>query len=280
MYLRLKKVYIEITNRCNLNCSFCAKSKLPKKDMSVLEFKHIIEEVKTITNNVYLHVKGEPLLHPHLQELLMICEVNKMRVNITTNATLLKKQSSLLSMFSCIKKINISLHCENNQKNYLHDVFTTCEMLKKGRTIVYRLWTMNDHTLDTKGLQIINAMQSYYSLSDIQKQETIQIQNYKISENIYVDKDNEFTWPSLQSEESSEGYCFALKTHLAILVNGDVVPCCLDGEGIVCLGNIHTQTIDCIMNSVRYQKLKLSFQKRKPCEELCQKCSFKLRLKK
>lgn len=248
--------------------------------MSVLEFEHIIHEIKSITNNVYLHVKGEPLLHPHLQELLTICELNKMRVNITTNATLLKKQEPILSTFSCVKKINISLHCENDEKNYLHDVFTTCEMLKKNLTIVYRLWTMADQRLDSKGLQIVNAIQSYYSLSDIQKQEVIQIQNYKISENIYVDKDNEFVWPSLQSKESSEGYCFALKTHLAILVNGDVVPCCLDGEGIVHLGNIHTQSIDCIMNSKRYQKLKKSFQDRKPCEELCQKCSFKLRLKK
>lgn len=100
--------------------------------------------------------------------------------------------------------------------------------------------------------------------------------NIKISSTIYVDKDNEFKWPQL-SNNNSCGYCHALKTHIAILSDGTVVPCCLDAEGIINLGNIYTTSLEEIINSKRYQTLKKSFQDRNPSEQLCKSCTFKLK---
>lgn len=278
--MKLNKVYIEITNRCNLSCSFCSQSKLKKQDIRVEAFEHIINEVKLVTHNIYLHVKGEPLFHPELQSILKVCEAHQMRVNITSNGTLIKQNFEMLHAFSCIKKINFSLHCEQYNPTYFEDIFECAETLKQGRTIIYRLWTMRAGKLDEKAHETIDAMVKFYKLANEKKEEIIHSDNIKIGDNIYVDKDNEFVWPSMENEDKREvGYCYALRTHLAILVNGDVVPCCLDGEGIIHLGNIHTQSLQDIIQSERYQKLKKSFQDRKPCEELCQRCGFKNKFK-
>lgn len=279
--MKFNKVYIEITNRCNLNCSFCKQSNNKKRGMSVKEFKHVISEVKKVTKNIYLHVKGEPLLHPHLDELLQICDDNEMRVNITTNGTLINHQKEIILKHDCVKKINFSLHSENEYPDYLMNIFNCVNELSKKMTIVYRLWTLNDHTLDEKSSYIVLAIQKYYQLNEEKVELIHRRQNAKVTDQIYVDKDNEFVWPSLKNEILNEdGYCYALKTHVAILVNGTVVPCCLDGEGIIQLGNIYEQSIETINESERFTRLKKSFQDRKPCEQLCKRCGFKIRLKK
>ncbi len=277
--MKLKKVYIEITNHCNLTCSFCSASTKKKEEMRVAMFEDIIKQVKKYTNNVYLHVKGEPLLHTKLPQLLQVCEEQKMRVNITTNGTLLKKTYETLQMFSCIKKINVSLHCEQDNPNYFADVFACADTLSKTMTIVYRLWTLQNHQLDAYSQNILELLVKRYQLEKEQAQALLDENNVKVSNGIYVDKDNEFEWPSLASPILQEdGYCYALKTHIAILVDGSVVPCCLDSEGSILLGNIKTQSLDSIMQSERVLRLKKSFQDRKPCEMLCKKCSFKQRL--
>lgn len=278
--MKLKKIYIEITNRCNLQCSFCSESNKKKQEMAVNDFAHIIKQVKPYTNNVYLHVKGEPLLHSELSELLTICEANEMRVNITSNATLLKHVYQDLMRFSCIKKMNLSLHCEQTIPNYFNDVFACANHLSKQMHVIYRLWTLQDKQLDATSLTIVDKLVAAYDLDEQQKQVLLEENNVKIASQIYVDKDNEFQWPSESDEiQDSNGYCFALKTHMAILVDGSVVPCCLDGEGRITLGNIFKQEFSDILQSERLLKLKKSFQDRKPCEILCQKCSFKQRLK-
>ena len=112
MSKRFSKIYVEITNNCNLNCSFCSKDNLPKKEMSVDEFRIVIDKIKDYTDNIYLHVKGEPLLHSHLDEILTICDNIGINVRITTNGTLLSKKKDILLKHN-IKQINVSLHSEN-----------------------------------------------------------------------------------------------------------------------------------------------------------------------
>lgn len=278
--MQFNKIYIEITNRCNLKCSFCSQSNRDKKDMSVEEFQHILNEVSNFTNSIYLHVKGEPLLHPYLDDILTLCDRKQLRVNITTNGTLIKTYFTILLAHSCIKKINFSLHCENDLPHYFTDIFSCGDELSKQMTIVYRLWTLKNHQLDQISLQIVNRIVSYYQLDERTQKSLYVNNNVKVASNIYVDKDNEFIWPSLKNEKQKEtGFCYALKTHLAILANGDVVPCCLDGEGIIKLGNLHTQELCEILVSERCTQLKKSFQDRKPCESLCQKCGFDQRMK-
>jgi len=271
---KYKKIYIEITNICNLNCSFCSKTKKEKKNMTKEEFIHILKQIKDYTDYIYLHVKGEPLLHPQVIEFIKEAEKYHLKVNLTTNGTLFERYAKELGKCNNLNKINFSLHSENAKENYLEDIFDNCKYLSPKTTIIYRLWTLKNQELDKKSTKIVERIKEYYNLSQETVEKIKKEKNIRINSQIYVDKDNEFEWPSINSHKSC-GYCHALKTHIAILVDGTVVPCCLDAEGIIHLGNIYHEKLEDIIKSKRAMNLQQSFQDRKPIEELCRSCTFK-----
>lgn len=276
---KYKKIYIEITNNCNLNCSFCSKITRKKKYMSLEEYKKILNKIKDYTNYIYLHVKGEPLLHPKVIEMIKLAEQYNLKVNLTTNGVLFNKYAKELGKCNNLNKINFSLHSENNKDNYLENIFNNIKYLSTKTTVIYRLWTLKDNKLDKKSTEIVDKIKDYYNLSTETVERIKREKNIKIKSTIYVDKDNEFEWPTINSHKSC-GFCYALKTHIAILVDGTVVPCCLDSDGIINLGNIFDKSLEDIINSDRYKSLKESFQKRQPLELLCQSCTFKEKLNK
>ena len=271
---RYKKVYIEITNCCNLHCSFCSPVTKPKKFMTQDEFEHILKEVSKVTKVIYLHVKGEPLLHPKIIDFIKLAEKYNLTVNLTTNGILFPKLVDNLKDCKALHKINFSLHCEQNIPSYEENIFKNVEKLSPNTVVIYRLWTLKDNKLDEKSTKIVEKLKKYYKLSTETVEKLKKEKNIKISSTIYVDKDNEFNWPKLTNNKSC-GYCYALKTQTAILSDGTVVPCCLDSDGIINLGNIYQESIEEIEKKERYQKLKKSFQDRKPSELLCQSCTFK-----
>ena len=273
---KYKKVYIEITNSCNLNCSFCSPVKKEKRFMTEEEFEHVLEEVSKVTKVIYLHVKGEPLLHPKIIDFLKLAEKYNLKVNLTTNGTLFPKLIEKLKDCKALHKINFSLHCEQNISNYEEEIFKNVQKLSPDTVIIYRLWTLQNNKLDEKSTKIVEKLEKYYELSPETVDKLKTENNVKISSTIYVDKDNEFKWPEITNHKSC-GYCHALKTQIAILADGTVVPCCLDSNGIINLGNIYKESIEEIQNKERYKKLKKSFQARKPEEKLCQSCTFKER---
>lgn len=273
---KYKKVYIEITNNCNLNCSFCSPMKKEKRFMTLEEFDHILKEVSKVTKVIYLHVKGEPLLHPQIIDFLKLTEKYNLNVNITTNGILFPKLVEKLKGCKTLHKINFSLHCEQNIKDYEEKIFESVEKLSPDTVVIYRLWTLTGNKLDEKSNKTVEKLEKYYELSPITVEKLKKEKNVKISSTIYVDKDNEFEWPTINNHKSC-GYCHALKTQIAILVDGTVIPCCLDSDGIINLGNIYNETLEAIQSKERYKKLKKSFQDRKPSEKLCQSCTFKER---
>lgn len=275
---KFKKIYIEITNTCNLNCSFCSKIEKPKRMMTIEEFDHILTEIKPYTDNIYLHVKGEPLLHPNLIDFLHIAENHNIKVNLTTNGVLFPKRVEELAKCNSLQKINFSLHSENNIPNYLENIFKSVEKLND-KTIIYRLWTLQDGKFDEKSTKTVEKIIDYYKLSPETVEKIYSENNVKITSTIYVDKDNEFEWPDDKKEECNEGFCMALKTQIAILVDGTVVPCCLDSNGKIPLGNIYNESFESIINSKKFKSLKKSFQDRKPIEKLCLNCTYKNRFK-
>ena len=273
---KYKKIYIEITNNCNLHCSFCSEVTRPRQYMSLEEFEIILKKIKDYTDIIYLHIKGEPLLHPNIIEFLKLAEKYNLKVNLTTNGTLFPNLSKELSNCKSLNKINFSLHSENSIPNYCEKIFESVENLSKNIIVIYRLWTLKNNELDEKSTIIVEKLKEHYKLSKEIVEKLKTTNNIKINPQIYVDKDNEFIWPSINNHKSC-GYCHALKTHIGILVDGTVVPCCLDSDGIINLGNIFTNTLEEIINSPKYQKLKKSFQDRNPSEELCKSCTFKER---
>lgn len=282
---RFKKIYVEITNSCNLKCSFCPEGKRAKEFMTVEKFEHIIREVKEYTNLVALHVKGEPLLHPELKEILEICNKNNILVNITTNATLLEKNKDIIIESNAVRQLNLSLHSitknENtksyNFENYINSVLKVSkEILEKTNIIIsYRLWNLENIEENSENYYILNALGTAFSvdsLNEIAKKEKF----VKLAENAFLNQDLEFIWPSLENEIISEdGTCWGLRNQVAILANGDVVPCCLDGEGCINLGNIFEKSFEEILNSEYAKEFIKAFEENRVIHNLCKKCGFR-----
>lgn len=278
---RFRKVYIEITNICNLNCSFCPMTNRAKAFMSVEEFEKIAIQVSKYSNYVYLHVKGEPLIHPHLDSILKICSKYDLKVNISTNGILLLEKLGVL-MNNNVRQINISLHSfkENNMllSGYMKNVILSSNKLaNKGCNIRYKLWNMQGDNENNENVDIIEILEKEYNLK---------IENIKcgvdtlLANNIYLSFESLFEWPDINKTNINDnGTCHGLKEQLAILVNGDVVPCCLDHEANILLGNILKKDLEDILKSNKVEKIIEGFKNNKCIEKLCKKCNYKYRLK-
>ncbi len=280
----MKKIYIEITNNCNLQCSFCKNTDRAKQYMTTNQFEEIIKKVKDYTKIVCLHVKGEPLLHPELDNLLAILEKYNMKANITTNGIMLNKLTDVLVNSKSVRQINISLHCciENptiDVSKYMENILNVVSILENSNIIIsLRLWNLKTIKENTKNFEIIKAIEEKYKITNL-SESLMNNQWLKLKENLYINQDIEFVWPNLNNEIINQnGRCLAIKEQLAILVNGDVVPCCIDSEGNIVLGNIYNQTISEILKSDKAQKMLLGFQNNELCEELCKRCGFLKRL--
>ena len=276
-----KKVYIEITNLCNLNCKFCPPTKRLKGFMTVGNFERIIKQIYKKTNLVCLHVKGEPLLHPDLLEILKVLEKYDLKTNITTNGVLLKEKLEILKQSKSVRQINISLHSftENKMINeeYFDNIFKSVRELPNV-IVSYRLWNLTDISKSDKNKDIITKLEQNYHIYNLKaKMETTK--SIKVNDNIYINQDTEFTWPNINGPVIIEkGRCLALKEQIAILVDGTVVPCCLDNDGDIPLGNIFERDLDAILNSPKTKEIKDNFQNKIITCRLCKSCGFLKRL--
>ena len=259
-----KKVYLEITNNCNLDCSFCIKNNRDKKFITIEEYKKVLEKLKNYTKYLYFHVSGEPLLHHYINDLINLAK-NKFNINITTNGYLIKRIKDNHN----IRQINISLHSFSNKynislENYMSNIFEVIDNLKEDTYFSLRFWVNNEY--NTKIIEMINN--KYHTNLKLET-------GFKIANNVFVSVNKEFIWPDLENDYySEEGTCYALRDHIGILVNGDVIPCCLDANGIIKLGNIYLDNLKDIINSDRYNNMINGFKNNKKCEELCKKCNF------
>lgn len=280
-----RKIYIEIINICNLKCSFCPEGKREKSYMSIENFKEVINKIKGYTKLIALHIKGESLLHPNLKEILEICEDEGIQVNITTNGTLLKDKVDILALYNSVRQINISLHSininENNEKyntyTYVKDVLDSVKKIKEKSDIIisYRFWNLEKIEENDENIDILRLLEDEYNKKNlIQK-----LKNQKFEEldkNIFINQDIKFEWPNLENEVISEkGTCMGLKNQIGILVNGDVVPCCLDQNGDIKLGNIFSQDLEEILKSDLAQKILKGFNENKIIHKLCKRCGFR-----
>lgn len=264
MKKRFKKIYIEITNICNLSCDFCMEDNRKKEYMTIANFEYILEQIKEYTDYIYLHVKGEPLIHPQINECIDIAHEKGLYINLTTNGT---KIDNLKSKH--VRQINYSMQSTNDVEQIRETITKMRKHIENTATYLsLRLWTSKIK----ENTNVINMLKEEFS-------EDIVIKDKKaIDKNVFISVEDEFTWPSLDTKhENSKGSCYGMTDHIAILVDGTVVPCCLDCKGIINLGNIFVDSIEDIISSQRAQDIFNGHKHKKMVEELCKKCEFKNR---
>jgi MoaA/NifB/PqqE/SkfB family radical SAM enzyme len=290
---RFSKVNIEISNICNLQCSFCPEVVRTKGMMDPSLFAKIVEEVGPITDQVCLHLMGDPLVHPALDSFIETCARFETPIFLVTNGVLLRERQAELLLHPIIRQVNFSLHSfpdnfpERDPAPYLEKIFAFTERAIRERPdlyVNYRLWNLDAPDGDPNGtgarnrklLELVNARFAREGGAVSPSEIDVRMQkSYPIQGRLYLHFDTEFVWPSLDLPVLGEsGRCHGLSSHFGVLVDGTVVPCCLDKEGNIPLGNARDERIMDVLESPRAMKILRGFRDRKLTEDLCRRCNY------
>lgn len=277
-YKKYSRVYVEITNICNRNCSFCPGTTREKRRMTVEEFEIVAKALVGITDYIYFHVMGEPLTHPDLTEMIKLATSLGFKCAVTTNGTLIDKRADEL-ISSGIYKVNLSVHSfeAGDNASHIDYIDSLCRFAEKASgadvLTVLRLWNkghdggMNDKTLDL----IKSRLQGEWKWGT---------RGARIRHKLHLEYGDRFDWPDMNADFIGDSvFCYGLRDHFGILCDGSVIPCCLDREGDITLGNIFNTPICDILSSDRAQSILHGFDRRRAVEELCKRCGYATRFK-
>lgn len=267
------RAYVEITNICNMRCSFCHGHSRKMGQLTREEFAHILRQLQGQTAYVYYHLMGEPLTHPNLPEFLRMAKEQGFKSVITTNGTLLHKVLPGL-LEAGLHKLSISLHSfeqedEETFRTYLSRVANAAiAAADAGTVVVLRLWNKGfDEGRNALALEFLQA-----AIPGQWKENT---RGFRIREKFYLEWGDRFQWPDKDAPVQGEKVrCYGMVDHFGILCDGTVVPCCLDSDGIIALGNVFQEDLASILNSPRAQAITAGWQRRTPSEDLCRRCGY------
>ena len=270
----ISRCYLEITNVCNLDCLFCPKTERKGRTISVEEFDLLTDRLAGRIKFLYFHLMGEPLMHRHLPEFVRMAKAKGFIPVLTTNGTLLDRAGDAL-LEALPHKVQISLHShEGNGKEapeeYMRQVMTFAQKAAQlGVIVVLRLWNQGGYDKDNE--RLLNLASEY-----VPRPWTERYDGWKMADNIYLEYDHIFEWPDEEREaiETEEVFCYALRNQIGVLVDGTVVPCCLDHNGNIALGNLFTQSLHEILSSPRAKSLYDGFTHHIATEPLCQRCGY------
>lgn len=278
--MHFKKAYYEITNVCNASCSFCPKTERAQHFVTDDEFLLVLEKLKGKIDYLYFHLMGEPLIHPHIAYFAEKARLFGFKVMITTNGILAGARGISLISEGNVNKISISLHSYEANSfgsplcQYLDDCISLAEKCAEvGTVCALRLW--NKGHLDELNCEIIKALKKHFT-DEWLEQRT----GYKLKEYVFLEFGEHFEWPDANSNSAScELFCHGLRNQIGILSDGTVVPCCLDSEGRISLGNIYGQTLEELLSSERAKAIYDGFSAHRPVEALCKSCGYAKRFK-
>lgn len=272
----IARCYLEITNICNLDCVFCAKTKRKKAMLSSEEFDQLTDKLRGKIQFLYFHLMGETFLHPQLPQFISLARQKGFTPVLTTNGTQLKQAKEIIQAKPY--KIQISLHAHEGNpdrsdiclENYVEEVIHfSKEAAANGIIVILRLWNQGGY--DSKNGEIEQVIAKH-----LPQAWTARHDGWKLSHHIYLEYDHIFQWPDSQQEKLPDTpmFCYALRNQVGVLVDGSVVPCCLDHEGDILLGNLFKQDLEEILDSPRARAIYEGFSQQRAVEDLCQRCGY------
>lgn len=289
---KFRKVHIEITNICNLKCTFCPPKTKPNGIMSLEDFDNINKQLKPFTKELAYHIVGDPLVLKNLNEYLDISLKHDLKVNITTTANKISTKDYDALMNKTIKQINFSINSYNANSHkksldeYLNPILDFVKYAQKNLHeyfINFRIWNLDEsksaRDFNTQVFKKVNeCFNTDINIDDVYNQRP---KNIRIAKKLFFNFDEYFNWPSLENDfVSDKGFCYGLDSHFGILTSGDVVPCCLDQNACINLGNTNDSQLSDILNSNRVKTIQTGFREGRIVEELCQKCEYRTRFDK
>ena len=284
--MKFYRIYIEITNVCGLKCSFCPTSREVPKIMPLDRFDSIIKQASKYTKEIACHIMGDPLTLNNLKEYIDIIERYNLKAILTTSGYFINKQPLDTLLHNGVKQINISLNSYNKNdssitmEQYLRAIITLCrEKLKADANLFInlRLWNLDEDMSEKEfNIELFRELSKEfkieYTIDEVYKNRP---KNIRLDNKILLHFDNYFEWPSLDNPIYGDGKCLGLKSHIGILVDGRVIPCCLDSRGEITLGDLNSDSLDNILKADRAISIINGFKSGIAVEELCQRCSYK-----
>lgn len=269
----ITRCYLEITNVCNLDCVFCPKTRRTKHKLTMGEFETLTDKLRGHVRFLYFHLMGEPFLHPHLSQFIYVAKEKGFVPVLTTNGTLLSDAEDVIAAHP--HKIQISLHShEGNGKEspetYIEEVMNfALKASNQGIIIILRLW--NEGGYDSANEQILQLIARFLPHPWTKRND-----GWKLTDNLYIEFDKMFEWPDESRDFYTDNniFCYALRNQIGVLVDGSVVPCCLDHEGDMALGNLFEQSFEEILSSTRACSIYDGFTNHKAVESMCQRCGY------
>jgi len=277
------KIYLEITNVCNLACPFCPPTSRAAEFMPRERFLRILDGLEGQGRLLHFHLKGEPLLHPLLGDFLALAADRGFKVSLTTNGTRLEAASAVLLGAGGISKLSVSLHSHSGSgdvEGYWRGVsaFLDRHRERPAFPVSLRLWNRDPGGLPPETARLWELVLERYPLAgaweDVAKRGT----SLRLDDKVYLNQADRFDWPDAALPElEARGYCHGLRNQVGILVDGTVVPCCLDSEGAMALGNILEAGLGEITGSPRARAIRDGFSRGELVEHLCRTCGYRRR---
>ena len=272
----LDKIYLEITNICNLDCSFCHKTARAKRRMSEEEFELLLGKIEGRARYLFFHLMGEPTLHPALPHFIERAKDKGFLPAVTTNGSLLAKTGASL-LDALPYKISMSLHAPEANPTFADEGYLDAcigfakEAAKRGCIVALRLWNLGS---GADNAPILDALHVAFEgeWRDIRGGAS-----QRLSERIFLEWGERFDWPDPalpESDPDADLFCYGLRDQIGILADGTVVPCCLDADANLALGNLFSSELDEILSSPRAKSIYDGFTRRRASESLCRKCGY------
>jgi radical SAM protein with 4Fe4S-binding SPASM domain len=253
-------------------------------------FESIVAQSVRYTKEIYCHVVGDPMTLSNLSRYLDIIDRYSMRATLTTSGYYIDRHRYSTLLHPAVKQINISINSYNKNDNrltleeYLKPMISLCQkkiVEQKEIFINFRLWNFDEVMSERDFNQkIFSYLSKQFSVDlDIETIDRDRPKSIRLDYKILLHFDNYFEWPSLNNPLYGDGTCQGLSSHIAILSDGRVVPCCLDCDAVIELGDLNIESLDDILKSRRSVTIIDNFKDGVAIEELCQHCSYKERFK-
>ncbi|HAH05934.1 MAG TPA: radical SAM protein [Elusimicrobia bacterium] len=275
---RFRKFFVEITNECGRSCPFCPKTRRPPQTMDVALFQRILLEASPYTEELYFHVMGEPLRHPELGRFLDLSRERGFRVKIVTSGDRIAELGGMLASKPALRQVSFSLHGIEGE-GALAPILRFARQASGGGIGIYlRFWSLDENgALPERDRRLLEAVLREFGRGALPP---LGGKAVELAPRVHLSSMARFEWPSLDpSLRPEDGTCPGMTRQAAVLAGGEVVPCCLDKDGVMSLGNIRERPLKELLESERARAIVQGFRSRKPAEELCRRCTYKRRFK-